>query len=130
MELVNEIYKLDPEEQKGPAAAAAIENVVLLLAPFVPHLCEEMGQMLGRPESVFSSRWPTYDEAYLQKDEIEYVIQVNGKVRSKIVVSAAAGEEEVKKAALADARTQEWIRAGTVKKVLVVARKLVSIVVA
>ncbi|HAJ56489.1 MAG TPA: leucine--tRNA ligase [Candidatus Omnitrophica bacterium] len=129
MELVNELYRLSPEEQKYEAAAEAVEAVVLLLAPFVPHICEEMWQMMGRKESIFKASWPEYDEKYLVKDEIEYVIQVNGRVRSKVVVGIKAAQEDIKNAALADIKTQEWLKGVTPKKVIVVANKLVSIVV-
>ncbi|MBI5873484.1 MAG: leucine--tRNA ligase [Candidatus Omnitrophica bacterium] len=129
IELVNELYKLSPQEQKYQAAVEAIETAVLLLAPFVPHLCEEMWQMLGRKESVFRSRWPKYDEKYLFKKDVEYVIQVNGKVRSKIIVDIHAVQDDIKKAALADIKTREWIAGAIPKKVIVVMNKLVSIVV-
>jgi leucyl-tRNA synthetase len=128
MELVNELYKLTPQEQKHPAAADATKTVVLLLAPFVPHLCEEMGQMLGNKESIFKSCWPSFDEKHLLCDEVTYVIQVNGKVRSKIVVPVDLSQEKVKAAALADPKTKEWVKEGMVKKVIVVPNKLVSIV--
>lgn len=130
MELVNEFYRLSEDEQKSAVARQAVETIVILLAPFVPHLCEEMYQMLGRKESIFKASWPTYDEAYLKEDEWTYVVQVNGKVRSKIVVAAGATPEEVKKAALSDPKTKEWTKDGTIAKVIVIPQKLVSIVVA
>ena len=129
MELVNELYKLTDEEQKQRAAAEAIEAIVLLLSPFVPHLAEEMWQMLGHRESIFRSRWPKYDERYLKEAEVVYVIQVNGKVRSKIVISTSATEKEVTDLALADPVTQSWIKNAKIKKTIVIPNKLVSIVV-
>ncbi len=128
MELVNEIYKLTEDEQRQRASAEAIEAIVVLMSPFVPHLAEEMWEMLGNRESVFKSRWPAYDERYIKEEDATYVIQVNGKVRSKIVVSAGSGEEEVRQKALDDPKTKEWIKSLTIKKVIVVADKLVSIV--
>jgi leucyl-tRNA synthetase len=129
MELVNEIYKITPEEQKTRVAAEAIKTVVLLLAPFVPHWAEEMGQALGAKESIFKSSWPKYDEGYLLKEEVEVVVQVNGKVRSKITVGIHASEDDVKKTALADAKVQEWLKGAAPKKMILVPQKLVSIVV-
>lgn len=128
MELVNELYKISPEDQKTRAAVEAIEAVVLLLAPFVPHWAEEMWQTLGAKESIFKSSWPEYDERYLIKEEAEYVIQVNGKVRSKITVRIHASEDDVKKAALADGKIQEWLKGAAPKKMIIVPHKLVSIV--
>ncbi len=129
MELVNELYKLSPEEQKYQAASEAIEAAVLLLAPFVPHLAEEMWQILGYKQSIFKSSWPSYDEKYLFKEDIEYVIQINGKVRSKIVVNVSSKDEDIKKAALADQKVIEWLKGQLPKKVIVIPKKLVSIVI-
>lgn len=129
MELVNDLYKLPPQEQRSKTAVQAIEAIVILLSPFVPHICEEMWEMLGHKESIFKASWPTYDEQCLKEEEFTYVIQVNGKVRSKIVVPASATEEQIKESALADPKTREWIKDGAVRKVLFVPKKLVSIVV-
>jgi leucyl-tRNA synthetase len=128
MELVNEIYKLSEGDQRSSHAGEAIEALVVLLAPFVPHLCEEMAQMLAYKQSIFKTRWPSYDESYLSEDEVTYVIQVNGKLRSKILVSTQATEEEIKEKALRDPKTSEWLKNASVKKVLVIPNKLVSIV--
>lgn len=129
MELVNEIYRLSPEEQKYEVSFEAVKVVVQLLAPFVPHIAEEMWQMLGAKESIFKSEWPKWDEQFLLKDTVEYVIQINGRVRSKIVVASASSESEVRDVALADSKVIEWLKAQVPKKVIVVANKLVSIVV-
>ena len=128
MELVNEIYKLSEEDQKSSEAQEAIEALVILLAPFVPHLCEEMSRMLAHKESVFKRSWPSYEESYLSEEEATYVIQVNGKVRSKIVIAVGASEEQVKEEALKDLKTLEWLKGVTVKKIIVIPGKLVSIV--
>ncbi len=85
--------------------------------------------MLGHQESVFQAPWPQFEDRFLQEDAIEYPIQVNGKLRSRITVSAGATDEAIRQAALADPKTQEWLK-GTVTKVIVVPKKLVSIVVA
>jgi len=129
MELVNELYKISGDEQKHPAVVLVIKTVVVLLAPFVPHAAEEMWQKLGGKSSVFKQAWPVYDENYLKEDEITYVVQVNGKVRSKVVVSATASQEQIKEAALRDVKVKEWLGAGEVKKIIVIPGKLISIVV-
>jgi len=129
MELVNELYKLSLDEQNHSIAIEAVSATVCLLAPFTPHIGEEMWQKLGNKESIFRSHWPVFNEKELQQDAATYVIQVNGKVRSKIVVNLDAGEEEIKRLVLSDAKTQEWIKGAVVKKILIVPKKLVSIVI-
>jgi leucyl-tRNA synthetase len=129
MELVNELYKLTEDEQRSGVAAEAVKAVVILLAPFVPHICEEMWRMLGGKASVFSAPWPSFDPSLLVEEEATYVVQINGKVRSKLVLSMAAGEDEVKKAALDDPKVKEWTASKDIRKVIVVPKKLVSIVV-
>jgi leucyl-tRNA synthetase len=128
MELVNELYKLSPQQRHAPVAVEAVATIVELLAPFVPHFCEEMWRRLGYKKSIFKASWPKYDEHFLQTRELVYVIQVNGKVRSKIVVDARASDAEVGERALADPKTQEWIKGLEVKKVIVIPGRLVSIV--
>ncbi|MDD5574875.1 MAG: leucine--tRNA ligase, partial [Candidatus Omnitrophica bacterium] len=129
MELVNELYKLSEAEMRSAQAAEAVRAIVLLLAPFVPHICEEMWRMLGGTASIFTAPWPAFDPALLVEEEATYVVQVNGKVRSKIVLSLAARQDEVKTAALEDAKIREWTAGKVVQKVIVVPGKLVSIVV-
>ncbi|MFB3920012.1 MAG: leucine--tRNA ligase [Candidatus Velamenicoccus archaeovorus] len=129
MELVNELYKLTEDEQRSSVAAQAVGVLVVLLAPFVPHICEEMWRMLGNKTSVFKASWPSFDPSLLVEEEATYVVQVNGKVRSRLLLSVDAGEEEVKQAALADPKVREWTASKTVRKVIVVPKKLVSIVV-
>lgn len=129
MELVNELYKLPEADQKTAQAAQAIRSIVLLLAPFIPHICEEMWRMLGGTQSVFSAVWPEYKEEFLVEDEATYVVQINGKVRSKVVCPISSGEAVVKEAALADPKVQEWTSGKTIKKIIIVPQKLVSIVV-
>ncbi len=129
MELVNELYKLTEDEQRSSVAAEAVRAIVILLAPFVPHICEEMWRMLGNKTSVFRASWPSFDPSLLVEEEATYVVQVNGKVRSKLLLSVDAGEEEVRKAALADPKVKEWTASKDIRKVIVVPQKLVSIVV-
>ena len=107
----------------------ALEIVVVLLSPIVPHLSEELWEALGNPGSVLEVSWPTYSEEALAEDEILIVIQVNGKVRSRFNIAADADEEAIKDAALADERIISRIGDRQVKKVIVVQNKLVNIVV-
>jgi leucyl-tRNA synthetase len=127
MELVNSLYSY-PDTADRAIYKEALETLVLLLAPFVPHIAEEMWQMTGRKGSVHLASWQKYDESALVLDEIEIAVQINGKVRDKLVVSANASREEVEKQALSTDRIQGWIDGKTVRKVIVVPGKLVNIV--
>ena len=107
----------------------ALETAVLLLSPIVPHFCEELWKSLGHSQSVLLMPWPTFDEAATVKDEIEVVIQVNGKLRSRFTVSLSADEQALKEAALADEKIVRFVGDKPIKKVIVVKNKLVNIVI-
>jgi leucyl-tRNA synthetase len=107
---------------------ACMEPFVLLLAPLAPHLAEELWQVLGHDRSLAFEPWPVFEEKYTREDTVELPIQINGRIRSRLVVSITASKEELESAALADARVRKYIGAGSVQKVIVVPRKLISIV--
>jgi len=107
----------------------AVETVVVLLSPFVPHFCEELWEVLGHTDSVAKVSWPRYDGEAIKDEEILMVIQVNGKLRSRITVGAHASEEEIKEAVLTHQRIQEILQGKKVKKVILVPKKLVNLVV-
>jgi leucyl-tRNA synthetase len=124
MELVNELSKA-PED---PAARFAAETAVSVLQPWTPHVAEELWGVLGHEERLWESAWPVADEAMLQRDTIELVLQVNGKVRDRVRVPAGLPEEEL----VARARASEKVQAhlnGEERRVIVVPDKLVNIVV-
>lgn len=127
MELVNGISSY-PQDADKAVLKEALEHVVLLLAPFVPHITEELWHRMGKEGSVHLAAWPKYDPSALVLDEIEIVVQINGKVREKLVVPAKAEREEVEKLALASGRVQQLLDGKTVRKVIVVPEKLVNIV--
>lgn len=129
MELVNAIYGFGPKADYPGAMKESLETVVRLLAPFVPHVTEELWMNLGHTTDLEAAGWPVCDVEALVEDEKLIVIQVNGKVRSKITVSASASKEDVEKAALADDTVQRFIDDKTVRKVIVVPGKLVNVVV-
>ena len=136
MELVNAIYLFELPQDAGAerdlavrVVREAIEATVMLLAPFVPHIAEELWEILGHPTSLFNEKWLRYDREAAKAEEILIVVQVNGKVRSRITVLADATEDEVKQTALADPRVQEYTQGKALKKVVVVPKKLVNIVV-
>jgi leucyl-tRNA synthetase len=133
MELVNTIQATDKEtlqsSEGAPVLRLALETVIVLLSPIVPHLAEELWEALGNPGSVLEVSWPTYREEALAEEEILIVIQVNGKVRSRFNIAADADEEAIRAAALADERIISRIGDRPVRKVIVVQNKLVNIVV-
>ncbi len=129
MELVNTIYVF-PDKQSAPEVLReAVESVVRLLSPFVPHICEELWQNLGYDESLEKSRWLTWDENALVADTLLIVVQVNGKVRGKVTVPADADKGAVEAAALADANVARFTEGKTVRKVIVVPGRLVNVVI-
>jgi leucyl-tRNA synthetase len=132
MELVNTLQAFEPKNspQNAPVVKEAIESVVMLLAPFVPHFAEELWSMLGHDKGVDQSGWPAYDPAAVVDEELLIVVQVNGKLRGKVTVAASAAEDEVKAAALAEERVKPFIDGKSIRKVVYVPGKLVNIVVA
>lgn len=133
MELVNTIQAVKEGIVSTPEGASvlrlAIEAVIVLLSPIVPHLAEELWEALGNSGSVLEVPWPTYREEAIAEDEILIVVQVNGKVRSRFHISVDADEEEMKAVALTDDRIVARIAGRPVKRVIVVKKKLVNIVV-
>jgi leucyl-tRNA synthetase len=134
MELINLLYQVAVEErQDAPTQHAlreAAEVSALLLSPFTPHIAEDLWQQLGHPDSILHQPWPSYDPMLTQEDEITIVIQVNGRVRSRLTAPAAIAEDDLREAALRHERIQEWIAGKTIRKVVVVPQKLVNVVVA
>ncbi len=133
MELVNTIQAVKEgilsKPEGAPVLRLAIETVIVLLSPIVPHLAEELWEALGNSGSVLEVRWPTYREEAIAEDELLIVVQVNGKVRSRFHVSVDTDEEAIKAAALADERIVARIAGRPTKRVIVVRKKLVNIVV-
>lgn len=123
MVFVNEAYKADalPVEY--------IKGLIQMLAPIAPHLGEELWHRVTQSqEGISYAAWPAYDEKYLQKDEVEVVFQVNGKLRSKVQVSKTISKEDMEKLAMADEKVQQYIEEKNIRKVIVVPGKLVNIV--
>jgi len=136
MELVNDLYALEdraaraPTSPPPPALLAEVErNLVLLLAPFAPYLAHELWEMLGEKESLLRAPWPKFDPALAKEDEIEIPVQVNGKLRSVVVVPAGSPENTIADAALADEKIKTVIAGKQVVKRIVVPGKLVNLVV-
>ena len=104
-------------------------NVVLLLSPFAPHIAEEQWVELGHDAGVMNADWPVVNEEALKRDEIDMVVQVNGKVRDKIKVASSASKDEIEAAAMAAEKIQQWLEGKTIRKVIVVPGRLVNIAV-
>jgi len=130
MELLN---TLQPTELSSPQFAAvmkeALQSVILLMAPFVPHVTEELWQRLGHSTRLSTASWPDYDRDAVVDEEVLMVVQVNGKLRSKITMPAGSDEEELKVRALADEKIAPFLEGVTIRKVICVQGKLVNIVV-
>jgi len=130
MELINELTKFDDDSEQGRAVAReAIENIVLLLSPIVPHITQQLWNELGHDDILAELSWPQCDESALVRDEIDMVIQVNGKLRSKISVPVNADNKAIEQLAMADAKIIANIEGKAVRKVIVVPGRLVNIVV-
>ncbi len=132
MELVNAMYSVDltsENEEMRQVICFGIENILLLLSPIVPHFAEELWEKTGRKSSIIDHPWPEYREDSLKTDDILIVVQVNGKLRSRFTTNAAADDDSIKETALSDPIIQKYIEGKTIKKVIVVRKKLVNIVV-
>jgi len=129
MELVNAIYAFKSRQENPGVLREALESVVSLLNPFVPHICEELWQRLGHQQSLEMSGWPSWDESALVTEEVTMVVQVNGKVRGKISVAVDADKQIVEDTALTESNVQRFISEKEIRKVIVVPGRLINIVV-
>lgn len=134
MEMINELSRVtveELEESEGVAEAfmEGLRTSVVLLSPFVPHVCEELWEALGGQPGLVRIPWPEFDLNLIKEHRLTIVVQVNGKKRAEITVPADASEESVKQAALAERNVQRFIEGKTVKKIVVVPGKLLNVVV-
>jgi leucyl-tRNA synthetase len=129
MELMNALDKFTDTTTPGRwLRQEALEKVVLMLSPIVPHICHALWQELGHEGALIDERWPEPDATALAQESVEIVLQVNGKLRGRIVVAVGASETEVKEAALADPSVMRWVEDKPIRKVIVVPGKLVNVV--
>ncbi len=120
---------LNALEEAKQLPLKAVETLILLLAPFAPHLGEELWQRLGHAESLAFAPWPVFDPTVLEGADIVLIVQVNGKMRSKLVLSPGLKEEEIKQRALADPNVKKFIDGNPIKQFIVVPKRLINIVV-
>jgi leucyl-tRNA synthetase len=129
MELVNELTGLEPSSSHDiQALKFSIEKLLLLLSPFTPHIAEELWEMIGYAQSISLQSWPMWDEEMAKDEQIELVIQINGKLRNKLMISQGLPDETVKEMALKDDKVAEAIAPKSIKKVIVIKGRLVNIV--
>lgn len=130
MELVNEITVFEARSEEECATLRfSVESLLLLLSPFSPHIAEELWEAIGNKPSIFEQQWPAWDEEAAKEDMTELVVQVNGKLRAKIMIPAGTPDEEMERIALEDQKIRELTGKKTIKKVIVVRGKLVNIVI-
>jgi leucyl-tRNA synthetase len=130
MELLNALARFeDPTPQGRAVMQEALEIVVLTLSPIVPHICHALWNALGHPGAVVDAAWPETDAQALERESIELVVQVNGKLRARIQVPADADEAQVRTAALGDDNVQRFIESKPVRKFIYVRGRLVNVVV-
>ena len=129
MELMNAVSRFEPASEADRAAVQeALSTACLLLAPVVPHITAELWTALGNPEDILDAPWPAVDDSALVEAETQYILQVNGKLRDRIMVPASAARDQIEQLALASDGVQRNIEGKTVRKVIVVPDRLVNIV--
>jgi leucyl-tRNA synthetase len=135
MELVNALHDFERDsldgvarEERAALIREAVEVTLRLIGPVAPHFAEELWQGLGNPKSLFTESWPVVDASALVKEQVTVVVQVDGKVRSRLTVDVSAPEQAVREQALAEDKVRPWLDGREVAKVVVVPGRLVNIV--
>jgi leucyl-tRNA synthetase len=129
MEIINEVSSFQPlTAVDNLVLKFSIMQAVLLLGPFAPHIAEEIWKQLGNSRAIFSEAWPDWDEGLTKEDEIELVMQINGKLRNKVMIPAGLDDDAIKERSLRDQKISEYVKGRSIKKIIVVKGKLVNIV--
>jgi leucyl-tRNA synthetase len=130
MELLNAVNRFDDDSEQGRAVVReALEAVVLMLSPIVPHICHALWERLGHESALIDQPWPAVDETALERDLVDLVVQVNGKLRGKISIAVDADKDSIIELALADPNAQRFIEGKEIRKTIIVPGRLVNIVV-
>ncbi|UCH81711.1 MAG: leucine--tRNA ligase [Nitrospiraceae bacterium] len=128
MELVNEILCFNASDNED-VLRFSVRQMILLISPFAPHIAEELWKEAGGKGGIFDQDWPEWNEDIAKEDEIELVVQVNGKIRAKMKIPAGLDDDAIRKKAFADIKVQEYVKDTPLKKVIVVRSRLVNIVI-
>ena len=131
MELLNAIskYQIDSQSVQQGLLRKTCRDLIKLMAPFAPHFCEEMWQMLGHDDSVFRTPWPKWDPEALVQDTVEIAVQVNGAIKYRLEVASNGEPDEIEAIVRADSRTEAALAGRSIVKVIVVKGRLVNLVV-
>ncbi len=130
MELMNEITAFTPSTTDDlDVLRFSLKQGVLLLAPFAPHVTEELWEEFGERQSIFNETWPFWDKNLIKEDEIELVIEINGKLKSRIMIPTGLDDETIMKSAIQDSNISGYVEGKSIKKIIVVKGKLVNIVI-
>src|SRR3972149_3664846 len=135
MEFVNTLYQLIPPSPplvKGGLKGdfrEAINTLIILLSPFVPHIAEEMWERTGNKGSIMKEPWPSYNPKFIKSEEMTIIVQINGKVRSRVTVNTDISDDDLRNTVLSDIKVKEWTSHKEIKKFVIVPKKLVSIVI-
>jgi leucyl-tRNA synthetase len=130
MELLNELNRFDDATEQGRAVMQeALEIVILMLSPVVPHICHSLWHVLGKQGAVVDCRWPAVDESALVQESVTLIVQVKGKVRGKVDVAADASQEAIEAAVMADENVARHVGDSPVKKIIIVPGRLVNVVI-
>ena len=129
MELVNEMYKYREGDVNEALFGATVKDLIVMLAPFIPHVAEEMWEHIGAEGSVHDQSWPSYDESALVKDTVEIVVQINGKIKERLDIAGDLSREEMQEVCMNDEKVKALTEGKNVIKVIAVPGKLINIVV-
>jgi leucyl-tRNA synthetase len=115
--------------EKQKISKGSVEKMLILISPFAPHIAEELWEMLGHKESVFSQKWPEYDEGLIKEETVNLIIQINSRIRDRMDVSSDISKEEAERLTFQRANVIKWIQGKEVKKVIFIPGRLINIVI-
>ena len=132
MELVNDLYKVRDSlsGEEFSVVKEAVETLIIMLSPFVPHIAEELWNMLGNKKTLFNTPWPAYDPAWCEQAESTIAVQVNGKLRATITVPKDEDQSEVESMAMAESNVKRFLEGTSVKRIIYVPNKIINIIAA
>lgn len=129
MEFVNDTYDYIKGDINPQFFKEILDQFLIILSPYAPHLSEELWHFTGRESSVFDEKWPKYDENILKEREITIAVQINGKVRATVKIEADTNEESVKSTVLQNDRVKQYTEGKNIKKFIYIKNKIVNIVI-